>query len=178
MRLKRVPAPPESLSAVTAYQRAIPLVPGSVDDCCRRLVRRCACATRQDAADWLAFLNAFGLVRETERGVVRADVEPTQARLQITLRETILHVPATLRLLADASRAHPVTAADVFEATRDAVPRHDRARDTDWEATWRARAGRLLRWLVLADLAAPVDETDPQGYVAGPALDTVLATTR
>jgi len=174
MRLKPVPGPPADLDALREYQRAVPLVPGDTDDCCARLRRRCDLPDRQTANDWLAFLRALDLVEETSRGFVRADVEPTPERVRGGLREAVLLVPEALAMLDAASPDDPLTAADLFAATRDRVPRHDRARDPDWEATWRDRAARLLGWLALVDLAAPVGD-DPDipeaetGYVAGDA---------
>lgn len=173
MRLKPVPGPPTDLDALREYQRAVPLVPGDTDDCCARLVRRCDLPDRQTANDWLAFLRALGLVEETPRGFVRADAEPTPERVREGLRDGVLFVPEALAALREASPDDPLTAADLFAATRDRVPRHERARNPDWEATWRDRAARLLGWLALADLAAPVEGRSagdaPAGYVAGDA---------
>ncbi|GAA0534008.1 hypothetical protein ABNG02_09105 [Halorubrum ejinorense] len=181
MRLKPVPDPPTGLDALRAFQRAVPLVPGDTDDCCARLRRRRDLADRQTANDWLAFLRTLGLVEETPRGFVRADAEPTPELVRDGLRDGVLLVPEALAALRDASPADPLTAADLFAATRDAVPRHDRARDPDWEAAWRDRAARLLEWLALVDLAVPVrgdsepadsdsePSGEPAGYVAGDA---------
>ena len=174
MRLKPVPEPPTDLDALREYRRAVPLVPGDTDDCCARLVRRCDLPDRQSANDWLAFLRALGLVEETSRGFVRADAEPTPERVREGLRDGVLFVPEALDALRDASAADPLTAADLFAATRERVPRHDRARDPDWEATWRDRAARLLGWLALVDLATPAEGRAAgertEGYVAGDAL--------
>ncbi|MFD1569593.1 hypothetical protein [Halorubrum laminariae] len=176
MRLKPVPEPPDSLDALREYQRAVPLVPGSTDDCCARLRDRRDLPDRQTANDWLAFLRALGLVRETPRGFVRTDTEPTAERVREGLREGVLLVPEALDLLRRAAPDDPVTPGALFAATRGSVPRHDRARDPEWEATWRERADRLLRWLALVDLAEPVeaggppDESDDApAYLAGDA---------
>ena len=172
MRLKPVPDPPADLDALRGYQRAVPLVPGDTDDCCARLVRRRDLPDRQTANDWLAFLRTLGLVEEAPRGFVRADAEPTPERVRDGLRDGVLLVPEALAALREAAPADPLTAADLFAATRDRVPRHDRARDPDWEAAWRDRAARLLGWLALVDLAARVDTDSVEpggdaGYVAG-----------
>ena len=176
MRLKPVPEPPDSLDDLRAFQRAVPLVPGRTDDCCARLRERQGLADRQTANDWLAFLRALGLARETPRGFVRADAEPTPERVREGLRQGVLLVPEALSALRDASPADPLTPEELFEATRESVPRHDRARDPDWAATWRERADRLLRWLALVDLARPIEagesggsEASPVAYVAGDA---------
>jgi len=170
VRLKPVPEPPSDLDALREYQRAVPLVPGDTDDCCARLRRRCDLPDRQTANDWLAFLRTLGLVEETPRGFVRADAEPTPERVREALRDGVLFVPEALAALAEASNGDPVTPDDLFAATRERVPRHDRARDPDWEATWRDRAARLLAWLALVDLATSVERTgETAGYVAGDA---------
>src|SRR6056297_2886535 len=165
MRLKPVPEPPASLGDLRAFQRAVPLVPGSTDDCCARLRDRCDLPDRRTANDWLAFLRALGLVRETSRGFVRADAEPTPELVREGLREGVLLVPEALAALRAATPADPLTPDALFEATRELVPRHDRARDPEWEATWRDRSARLLAWLALVDLAERVDgeETDGTG---------------
>ena len=173
MRLKPVPEPPTTLDELREYQRAVPLVPGSTDDCCARLRDRRGLDDRHVANDWLAFLGALGLVRETPRGFVRTDAEPTPERVRAGLREGVLLVPETIAALRAASPAEPLTPGALFEATRESVPRHDRARDPEWEATWRDRADRLLDWLALVDLAAPVEDDGAAGsprYVAGDAL--------
>ncbi len=184
MRLKPVPEPPDALDDLERFQRAVPLVPGSTDDCCARLRDRCDLPNRRIANDWLAFLRALGLVRETSRGFVRTDAEPTPERVRDGLRDGVLLVPEAMAALRAASPADPLTAEDLFEATRESVPRHERARDPNWEDSWRERAGRLLEWLTLVDLAerasggreggadvtgADATEADPPAYVVGDA---------
>ncbi|SMO63899.1 hypothetical protein [Halorubrum cibi] len=181
MRIKPVPEPPADLATLAEFQRAVPLVPGSTDDCCARLRDRRDLPSRQRANDWLAFLRTLELARETPRGFVRTDTEPTPESVRNGLRDGVLFVPEALSLLRAASPAEPVTAETLFSATRESVPRHDRARDADWERSWRNRADRLLRWLALVDLAALIERDegldgecapdDPgRGYVAGDAL--------
>ncbi len=173
MRLKPVPEPPTDLDRLADYRRAVPLVPGRVDDCCARLRDRHDLSNRQVANDWLAFLRALGLVESTPRGFIRTEAEVTPERVRRGLREDVLFAPEALALLAEATPDDPVTAGDVHAATRGDVPRHDRGRDPNWETAWEARADRLLRWFVLVDLAASVgtgskpDAVD--GYVAGEA---------
>ncbi|MUW15223.1 hypothetical protein GJ633_11620 [Halorubrum sp. CBA1125] len=176
MRLKPVPEPPTDLDDLRAFQRAVPLVPGRTDDCCARLRRRCDLPDRQTANDWLAFLRALGLAEETPRGYVRTDAAPTKERVREGLRASVLHVPEAIEELRRGSadpttESDPLTAEALFAATRGSVPRHDRARNPDWEAAWRERADRLLRWLALVDLAERVALPDGRtGYVAGDAL--------
>ncbi|AZQ14874.1 hypothetical protein [Halorubrum sp. PV6] len=167
MKLKPVPEPPDDLDALRAFQRAVPLVPGSTDDCCARLRERRGLPDRQTANDWLAFLRALGLVRETDRGFVRADAEPTPERVREGLREGVLFASEALAALRAASPAEPVTPRTLFDATRESVPRHARARDPDWERAWRERADRLLRWLALVGCAEPVSGGGSNGSERG-----------
>ena len=177
MRIKPVPEPPDTLADLAAFQRAVPLVPGRTDDCCARLRERRGLPNRETANDWLAFHRTLGLVRETSRGFVRTDTDPTPELVREGLRDGVLLVPDALVLLRVASAEDPVTADSLFAATRESVPRHDRARDPNWTDTWRDRADRLLRWLVLVDLATPAPaEGSADGYVAGAALDDAAET--
>jgi hypothetical protein len=169
MRRKPVPDPPAAVDDLRELQRAVPLVPGRTDDCCARLRDRCALPDRRTANDWLAFLRALGLVRETSRGFVRTDAEPTPELVREGLLEGVLHVPEALAALRAATPEDPLTPDALFEATRDSVPRHDRARDPEWEATWRDRAARLLAWLALVDLAERVDDDRTGGPAGSPA---------
>jgi len=180
VRLKPVPDPPAAVDDLRELQRAVPLVPGSTDDCCARLRDRCGLPDRQTANDWLAFLRALGLVSETPRGFVRSDAEPTPELVREGLRSGVLLVPEALAALRTATPTDPLTPDALFQATRESVPRHDRARDPNWEATWRERADRLLRWLALVDLAEEIEageageseapEASSVAYVAGEAV--------
>ena len=169
MRIKPVPEPPADLDALREVRRAVPLVPGSTDDCCARLRDRLDLPNRQVANDWLAFLRAIGLAEETPRGFVRGDGEVTAERVREGLLAGVLLAPETRDLLSAATPDDPLTADGLFAATRESVPRHDRARDTNWEEHWRNRADRLLRWFVLVDLAEPVGEGSTSGTTAEPA---------
>ncbi|GAB6879903.1 hypothetical protein JCM17823_21770 [Halorubrum gandharaense] len=175
MRIKPVPEPPDDLDALREVRRAVPLIPGSTDDCCARLRNRLDLPSRQAANDWLAFLRAIGLAEETPRGFVRGGGEVTAERVREGLLSGVLLAPETHDLLSAATPEDPMTADDLFTATRESVPRHDRARDANWEETWRDRADRLLRWFMLVDLAEPVCagstsvSTGDPAYVAGDA---------
>lgn len=177
MRLKPVPEPPAELAGITPYRDAVPLVPGRTDDCCARLCDRTDLETRQAANDWLAFLDALGLVESTPRGFKRTGADLTPEQVRDGIRERVLFAPEALTLIEEAAAEDPVTATDVLAATRDRVPRHDRARDPDWETSWLERAERLLGWFVLVGLAervseeaaGDVDGVDGAGYIAGDA---------
>lgn len=164
MKFKLVPPPPDSLDAVAAAQRAVPLVPGSETDCCSRLETRLDLPSRDVARTWLTFLRALDLVRETEDGsFVRTQVEPTRDYLRDRLHARVYAVDTILDELADADR--PLDADAVFERVRDRVPTWETYKQPGrWEETWRERVGHLLGWLVLVDL---VQETDEEYEIVG-----------
>jgi hypothetical protein len=162
-RFKLVPPAPASLDAIAEAQRAVPLVPGSEDDCCARLMRRLDLPSRDVARTWLTFLRALDLAAERESGFVRLSRDPTTDHL----REAFLDRVYGAREVRGVLDARPLDADAVFERFEERVPTWEHHKDpSGWRETWRERVGRLLDWLVLLDLAAPVDD----GYVvAGPA---------
>lgn len=129
---------------------ALPLVPGSVEDCCTRLRDRTDLPSRDAAREVLTFLEALGLVDETDRGHHRVRDQPDRAALREAFEDRIFGVEEVLASLAAADR--PMTATETFDAVRDIVPRWERSRHADWEATWVERVGRLLEWAAAFDL--------------------------
>lgn len=157
MRLKPVPPVPDSLDALRDVQRAVPLVPGTEEDCCARIVARTSVADRDDASDWLSFLRALGLARETDSGFVREQAEPGRETLAERFRTNVYGAREIRDVLGDDA----LSADAVFERF-DAVPRWERSRNPDWKSTWYERVERLLDWSVLLGLAARTED----GYVA------------
>src|SRR6056297_3317185 len=82
MQFKLVPEPPADLAMVADAQRAVPLVPGTEDDCCARLMRRLDFPSRDAARTWLTFLRALELADERDSGFVRRSQEPTPTHLR------------------------------------------------------------------------------------------------
>lgn len=160
MRLKPLPEPPDELDAVADAQSAVPLVPGSEDDCCARLMRREGYPSRDIARTWLTFLRALELAEETDSGFRRTDREPTPENVRESFRERVFGAEDALDVLREA--AAPLTADEVFERLRDTVPGWERERRRRWVDHWTDRTERLLEWLVLLDLAERGDD----GYVA------------
>lgn len=161
MKFKLVPAAPESLDTVADAQRAVPLVPGTEDDCCARLMRRVGFDSRDVARTWLTFLRALELAEETPSGFRRTDREPTRSNLRESFTSRVFAADAVLEVLGGAGEA--LDADEVFESVRDAVSAWERhRRPRQWEEDWRERVGHLLDWLVMLDLAEAVDG----GYLA------------
>ena len=151
MRVKVAPDPGEGRERLAAAHRAVPLVPGSTDDCCARLQSRLDLTSRDAASEWLTFLAALGLATETDRGYerVRGDLDPNT--LAPAFREQVFGAREVIETLAAADE--PLTAAETFAAVRSMVPTWERNRHQDWEAEWGMRVERLLEWAVLLDLA-------------------------
>ena len=161
MRFKPVPPAPETFEYVTRVQQAVPLVPGTEDDCCARLVDRLDLPDRDAARTWLTFLRALELAEETPSGYRRTDVEPTVGGCRAALLDRVFAADAVRDALASEG---PLTAGAAFGAVRERVPTWERHRDTEWTAVWRERVERLLDWLVLLDAAERGGDDDPGRY--------------
>jgi hypothetical protein len=160
MRLKPLPEPPASLDEVSAAQRAVPLVPGSENDCCARLMRRREFPSRDEARTWLTFLRALELAEETDSGFKRTDRKPTRENVRESFVERVFGAAEALTALQN--RKEPLPADDAYAALRPMVPGWERHKQRNWEDVWAARVGDLLEWLVLLELATRTDS----GYVA------------
>ena len=162
MKLKPVPAAPDSLDAVADVQRAVPLVPGSAEDCCARVMDRTFVDERDEARTWLTFLRALDLARETEEGFVRRRTEPERSALADSFRERVFAAGDVLDALTDADG--PLTADEVFERVEPTIPTWEREKDPGgWRETWRERVRRLLDWSVLLGLAERAERADGDG---------------
>jgi len=160
VRLKPLPPAPEDLEAVVAAQRAVPLVPGSENDCCARLMRRRGFESRDVARTWLTFLRALELAEETDSGFKRADREPTPENVRESFLGRVFGATEALETLRRAEE--PLPSERAFERLRETVPGWERHKQRGWETAWEARVGDLLDWLVLLELA----ERTEDGYVA------------
>jgi hypothetical protein len=159
VRFKLLPEPPESLDLVGEAQRAVPLVPGSEDDCCARLMRRVGFPARDVSRTWLTFLRALELARETDSGFVREQADPTPEHLRDAFQRRVYGASEVLASLnADESR----TVDEIFTEFKQRVPEWETHRAAeDWRDIWRERVERILGWAVLLDLATERDG----GYV-------------
>jgi len=154
VRYKVVP-PARDREAVAAVRDALPLVPGSVEDCCSRIRDQTDVPSRDAAREWLTFCQALGLAAETDRGFHRVREDPGREAFAERLLDGVF--PA--RELRDALAADgPLTPAEAFSALREAIPRWERSRSPDWEDDWRERIAHLLEWFVAFDLAERAGE--------------------
>lgn len=152
MRYKVAP-PARSLARLETAREAVPLVPDSEADCCRAIQGAIDLDDRDTAREFLVFLQALGLVAETERGYHRTRVDPDIDDLAAAYRK---HVFLVAELLDAVESGHRTTDA-AFEAVRDDIPRWERQRDTDWERRWRESVEELLGWAVLFGLLSVTD---------------------
>jgi hypothetical protein len=162
VKFKPVPPAPDEFAYVSRVQRAVPLVPGTVDDCCARLVDRLG-VDRDAARTWLTFLRALELAEETPSGYRRTDAEPTVAGCREAFLTRVFAADAVRDALA---AGDPLTADEAFERVRERVPTWERNRDSGWEAAWRERVTDRLDWLVLLAVAERVDGDPPRYRLA------------
>lgn len=153
MRYKIVP-PARDRPFLLGVRDALPLVPGSEDDCCTRISERTAVESRADAKEWLTFCQALGLAAETDGAYHRLREDPDTEALAERLRENVF---PTRELLAVLESDGPLTADQAFDTLYDQIPRWERSRTADWEAEWRERVENLLEWCVVFDLADRAD---------------------
>ena len=152
MRYKVVPQS-RGVAFLTDVRRAVPLVPGSVEDCCTRIRDETDLASRDVAREWLTFAEALELVEETPRGYRRLRTEPDREALADAFESNVFGA----RELGEALEDGPLDVDAAFRRLRDRIPRWERNRYADWEAEWRERTERLLEWSVSLDLATTVD---------------------
>lgn len=138
----------------------MPLVPGTENDCCARLMRRREFQSRDVARTWLTFLRALELAEATESGFRRTDREATPENVRESFRVRVFGAAEALDALQDAG--DPLSVEDAFAHLRSTVPGWERHKQRGWEDAWEERVGDLLDWLVLLDLAEQTDD----GYVA------------
>ncbi|MFD1514928.1 hypothetical protein [Halomarina rubra] len=167
MKFKVVPEP-RSLTFVREATLALPLVPGSEDDCCARLMADADVASRDAAKEWLTFLRALGLLAESDGKYYQTRTDPDDAELARAFRERVHPVDDLLAVLdaAEESGATPLSPEAAYERVRQRVPQWERSRRTDWEDVWLTRVERALAWAETFGFAERVDDgyspaTDP-----------------
>jgi len=153
MRYKTAPGPVELVDPDTlgAVHDALPLVPEDVEDCCARVVDRTVVPNRDEAREWIAFLQALDLAEETSRGYRRTGADPAQASLGPAFESNVFGVAELLEALDETDS---LTAREAFDRLRPDVPTWERDRHADWEAVWTDRVERLLAWSVAFGLAS------------------------
>jgi hypothetical protein len=146
MQFKPVPEEPEEFTEVETVWQALPREVGPDIDCCECLLSSVDWIdARDEAADWLVFLRALGVVEVVDQGYVRTDTELHRAVLAERFLDSVLAAEAVV----DALGAEPLSA----ECVRRRVQESDDHRFTSGETVLQERVQRLLRWAVLFDLA-------------------------
>jgi len=144
MRYKVAP-PTRSLDFLRTARDAIPLVPDDEGDCCAAIQRATDVSDREQARAYLTFLQALGLVAESERGYHRTRETLDSEALATAYRERVFLVDELLTAV-EAGGDSPGAA---FEAVREEIPRWERERDPEWEQNWQDRVEQLLGWAVV-----------------------------
>ncbi|WP_458190595.1 hypothetical protein [Haladaptatus sp. NG-WS-4] len=156
MKFKPVPEAPDDIAFVADAQCAVPLVPGTEDDCCARLMRRLDFSSRDVARTWLTFLRALELAEETQSGFVRLRTDPERDELAEAFQTRVYGATTVLDLLSEHER---LSEEQVFDHFREEIPTWERHKDPSRvEEVWRERVGNLLEWAVLLGLAEHTDE--------------------
>lgn len=160
MRFKHVPAAPDSVETVFEARRAVPLVPDTQEDCCTRLMERVGFPERDEAAKWLTFMRALGLVAEHERGYARTREDVDAGGLAVAFLDGVYLAPEVRAAVADADE--PLSPDAVFDAVSDGVPQYERNKyPRSWREVWGKTVARELDWLVLL---GELDRTDDGRY--------------
>ncbi|NHN41274.1 hypothetical protein G9C85_06435 [Halorubellus sp. JP-L1] len=148
MRFKHVPRAPASVDRVFEARRAVPLVPDTQDDCCTRLMERVGFPERDEAAKWLTFLRALGLVAEHESGYARTREDVPASALADRFLDGVYLAPAVRDAVANADE--PASADAVFDAVASGVPQYERNKyPNSWREVWGDTVARELDWLAL-----------------------------
>lgn len=168
MRYKTVPGPADA-ATLDAVHGALPLVPEDVDDCCARVVDRTGVDQREDAREWITFLQALGLAEKTPRGYRRvrqdagaasAGTEAASVGTEASLGDPfVANVFGAAELLDALEGAESLTVEEAFEHLWPSVPAWERERHADPERVWAERVGRLLEWSVVFGLAVRDGDT-------------------
>jgi len=155
MRYKVVP-PVRSIEFLREAAGTLPLVPGSVEDCCSRVRDGTEVVSRDEAREYLTFMQALGLISETDRGFHRVRKTPDDDTLAAAFRECVFGTAEVLAAVAD----EPQTAEAVFAVLGEEIPQWERDRYEDWETQWRERTERLLGWAITFGLVRVERERD------------------
>jgi hypothetical protein len=150
----KVAPPARSLAFLRTTREAIPLVPDSEADCCRAIQTTTDVSDRETAQEYLVFLQALGLVAESDRGYYRTRTALDQSDLATAFEDSVFGVDVLLAALD----SEPEDTDTAFDAVRDEIPRWERERHTDWDPVWRERVTNLLEWAVLFGLAEKTDD--------------------
>ncbi|MFP9058896.1 hypothetical protein ACLI4R_00020 [Natrialbaceae archaeon A-chndr2] len=158
MQFKLVPEAPESVDYLETVQAAVPLVPGTEDDCCARIMRQTEISPRDEARTWLTFLRALELATEGPTGFHRVRGRPApsdpaeRSRLRESFVSRVYGVERILELLEAANE--PLSADAVFDRFRESIPQYEQHKHRNrLREIWGERVARILDWAVLFDLA-------------------------
>jgi len=149
MRYKVVP-PVRSIAFLREVSDCLPLVPGTVEDCCRRIRDGTELQSRDAAREYLTFCQAVGLAAEADEGYYRPREPPDDDAIAAAFVERVYGAQEVIDAL---DAGHSRDTAEVFGAVIEPiVPRWERDREQDWRGKWRDTTERLLGWAGAFDL--------------------------
>lgn len=152
MRYKVAP-PARDVAFLERAADALPLIPGTVDDCCASILEGTDLSTRDEAREVLTFLTALGLAADTDRGYHRVADPPDRDGLARRFRENVFAASEVIEAVEAGAR----TPEAVFAAVEPEIPAWERSRHADWTAAWRERVTRLLGWAVTLECLGTTD---------------------
>jgi hypothetical protein len=152
VRYKPVPEP-RDVEFLRAARAAVGIVPGSEADCCSRVALETDVASRDRAREVITFLQALGLVEETDGRFRATREEPDREALAARFRERVYLAEEALTALGEAGSATP----EELTGRLAGLPAWERARETDPEGERLERVERLLGWAVALGLAERED---------------------
>lgn len=152
MKFKVVPAP-RSRSFIEHAQKTLPLVPSTEADCCGLLLADTDLTSRDVAREWITFLQALGRLAESDGKYYQRKNSPED--LATAFCENVYAAETVVAVVEQGEQ--PLTATEVFDRVREAVPQWERNRRQNWQAVWHERVERLLEWAVVFEL---IERTD------------------
>ena len=138
MRFKPVPEPPASLAELDAVRKAVPSEPDPDADCCGLVRAELGLDERSQAADWLTFLRALGLVEERSGMYVESGERVDREQLAEAFRNHVYGAEEMLDTLDSPGEPLDTDDAVIRTRTQRLDPQH---------------VQRLLGWAVLLGLA-------------------------
>ena len=104
MRYTSIPGP-RSFDALRSIRDAVPLVPTDEEDCCARIASLTGVAGRDEAREWLRFLQALELVSEGKRGFHRIRDAPDSEAIADSFRENVFGAREVLTVASRTGRS-------------------------------------------------------------------------
>lgn len=110
-------------------------------------MERAGAPDRATSGEWLEFLCALGLARETDGGFVRTGDDLDHDTLAENFRRGVVLADEVVEAVE--TDDHPLSVDEVFDVVREGVPRWEQQKRDDWQDFWRDQVERRLAWAAL-----------------------------